>query len=175
MIFKRSGSPYYWYDFTFDGQRFRGSTKQTPKAAANQYAAELSTRAREDGPPSLPKRIPYFRDYVVVFINYIYKHNGLAPKSKAYYEDGIDLLLKTEIASKRIDQIRRTDIETMTLPEGSASWQNCALRTLRRMLHLAKEWKLLRDVPTIPLQEQRQRAEVFDPTIEQQIIDAAKQ
>jgi integrase len=175
MIFKRSGSPYYWYDFTFDGQRFRGSTKQTTKAAANQYAAELSTRAREDGPPSLPKRIPYFRDYVVVFINYIYKHNGLAPKSKAYYEDGIDLLLKTEIASKRIDQIRRTDIETMTLPEGSASWQNCALRTLRRMLHLAKEWKLLRDVPTIPLQEQRQRAEVFDPTIEQQIIDAAKQ
>lgn len=43
------------------------------------------------------------------------------------------------------------------------------------MLHLAKEWNLIREVPTIPLQEQRQRTEVFDPAIEQRISDAAKQ
>ena len=175
MIFKRSGSPYYWYDFTVDDQRQRGSTRQTTKAAASQYEAELITRAREDGPSSLRKRIPYFRDYVPVFRNYIRNHNKLAPKTKVYYEDGIGLLLKTEIASKRIDQIRRTDIETLTLPEGSGSWQNCPLRTLRRMLHLAKEWKLIREAPPVPLQEQRQRTGLFDPAAEQRIIDAAKQ
>jgi integrase len=174
MIFQRSGSPYWWYDFTVDGQRQRGSTKQTTRSAARQYEAELISRA-EEGPRSLRKRIPYFRDYVPVFRNYVASHNKLAPKSKAYYEDGVDLLLKTEVATKRLDQIQKPDIETLTLPDASGSWQNCALRTLRRMLHLAKEWKLIREVPSVPLQEQRQRAEVFDPVTEQRIIDAAKQ
>jgi integrase len=175
MIFKRSGSPYFWYDFTVAGERQRGSTKQTTKAAANQFEAELITRAREEGPTSLRKRVPYFRDYVPVFRNYVTKHNKLAASTKAYYEDGIRLLLKTEVASMRIDQIRRTDIETLTLPEGSGSWQNCALRTLRRMLRLAKEWKLIREAPTVPLQEQRQRSEVFEPALEQRILCEAKQ
>lgn len=31
---KRKGSPYYWYDFTVKGRRFRGSTKEDSKAAA---------------------------------------------------------------------------------------------------------------------------------------------
>jgi hypothetical protein len=117
MIFKRLGSPYYWYDFVSDGQRQRGSTKQTTRSAARQYEAELINRAKEEGPSSLQKRVPYFRDYVPVFKKYITNHNKLAPKTKAYYEDGVVLLLKTEVASKRIDQIRRTDIETLTLPE----------------------------------------------------------
>ena len=43
------------------------------------------------------------------------------------------------------------------------------------MLHLAKEWKLIREVPSVPLQEQRQRADVFDPATEQRIIYSAKQ
>lgn len=54
----------------------------------------MITRAREDGPSSLRKRIPYFRDYAIVFRDYIHKHNKLTPKSEAYYEDGVDLLLK---------------------------------------------------------------------------------
>lgn len=175
MIFQRPRSPYWWYDFTVDGERQRGSTRQTTRSAARQYESDLINRAKEDGPSSLRKRIPYFRDYVPVFRKYISKHNKLSPKTKAYYEDGVELLLKTEVASKRIDQIRKTDIETLALPEGSGSWQNCALRTLRRMLHLAKEWKLIREVPSVPLQEQRQRCEVFDPLTEQRIIDSAKQ
>jgi integrase len=43
------------------------------------------------------------------------------------------------------------------------------------MLKQAKEWRLLREVPVIPLFEQRQRREVFSPEVEQAIIAEARQ
>jgi integrase len=174
MIFRRSKSVFYWYDFTVAGGRYRGSTKQTSKTAAQQYESVLMAQIVEQGPSALPKKAPAFRDFVPCFRRYIEKHNNLAPKSKAYYRDGIGLLLESAIASKRLDQIRKSDVQTLQLP-GTASWQNCALRTLRRMLSQAKEWKLLREVPRVPLLAQRQRRDVFGPDIEQNIITEARQ
>jgi integrase len=114
------------------------------------------------------------REFVPRFRKFVEQHNHLAPKSKAYYEDGIGLLLNSSLRGKRLDKISKSDIQTLQLP-GSASWQNCARRTLRRMLWQAKEWKLLREVPRVPLLEQRQRRSVFDPTVEQKIIAEARQ
>jgi len=37
---------------------------------------------------------------------------------------------------------------------GSPSNANCALRTLRRMLHKAEEWKLIRNAPKIKLMKE---------------------
>jgi hypothetical protein len=79
-------------------------------------------------------------------------------------EDGIGLLLNSSVASMRLDHIKKAHIQTLQLP-GSASWQNCALSTLRRMLAIAKEWGLLCEVPTFPLLEQRQRRDVFDQEV----------
>jgi integrase len=174
MIYQRPGSPYWFYDFTLDGQRHRGSTKQKTKSAAREYESELLAQLKQDGPTALRKRVPSLREFEKVFRKYVQDHNKLAKKSKAYYYDGMRLLLETSLASMRINQIQRSDIDTLEL-KGSESWKNCALRTLRRMLKQAKEWRLIRDVPVIPLFEQRQRREVFSPEVEQAIIAEARQ
>ena len=53
-LFKRPGSPYWWYDFTAKGERYRGSSKKTSEREARIVAAELLTTAeravtRRDG------------------------------------------------------------------------------------------------------------------------------
>ncbi|HTF69811.1 MAG TPA: tyrosine-type recombinase/integrase, partial [Edaphobacter sp.] len=174
MIFKRNKSAYWYYDFTLAGDRYRRSTKEKTKNAAQAYEAALRTRISERGPSALPKRAPQFREFVPAFRGFIKHHTGLSPKSKAYYEDGIGLLLNSSVASMRLDHIKRSHIQTLQLP-GSASWQNCALRTLRRMLAIAKEWGLLWEVPTVPLLEQRQRRDVSDQEVEIQIAAEARQ
>jgi len=40
-LFRRPGHPYWWYDFTVRGARFRESTKETSKTAAFGKAATL--------------------------------------------------------------------------------------------------------------------------------------
>jgi integrase len=174
MIFKRDKSAYWYYDFTLAGDRYRGSTKEKTKNAAQAYEAALRTRISERGPSARPKKAPQFREFVPAFRGFIKHHTGLSPKSKAYYEDGIGLLLNSSVASMRLDHIKKSHIQTLQLP-GSASWQNCALRTLRRMLAIAKEWGLLWEVPTVPLLEQRQRRDVFDQEVEIQIAAKARQ
>jgi integrase len=174
MIFKRNKSAYWYYDFTLAGDRYRGSTKEKTKNAAQAYEAALRTRISERGPSARPKKAPQFREFVPAFRSFIKHHTGLSPKSKAYYEDGIGLLLNSSVASMRLDHIKRSHIQTLQLP-GSASWQNCALRTLRRMLAIAKEWGLVWEVPTVPLLEQRQRRDVFDQEVEIQIAAEARQ
>ena len=42
----------------------------------------------------------------------------------------------------RVDQITTDSAEQLKFP-GSAANANCALRTLRRMLHKAEEWKVI--------------------------------
>jgi len=50
----------------------------------------------------------------------------------------------------RLDLITKDDVEVFNFG-GSASNVNCALRTLRRMLHKAEEWNLLIKVPKFKL------------------------
>jgi hypothetical protein len=64
-------------------------------------------------------------------------------KSKAYYRDGWRMLSGTQPVGMRLDKIAAEDIDKLTF-SGAPANTNCALRTLRRMLHKAEEWKLLR-------------------------------
>src|ERR1039458_9105143 len=48
----------------------------------------------------------------------------------------------------RMDQITSDDAETTKFHESPHS-RNCAIRTLRRMLGKARDWKLIREVPRI--------------------------
>jgi hypothetical protein len=66
----------------------------------------------------------------------------LEDKTKTYYRDEWRLL-KTTTVNMRLDQITRDVIETLRF-SGASSNANCALRTLRRMLHKAEEWTLIR-------------------------------
>jgi hypothetical protein len=48
----------------------------------------------------------------------------------------------------RLDQITRDVAEVLKF-SGSSSNGNCALQTLRRMLHKAEEWKLIGTAPKL--------------------------
>ena len=67
-------------------------------------------------------------------------------KTRKYYRNGCRLLKVTPIFGMRLTEITTEDAERLNFP-GSAGNANCALRTLRRMLHKAEECKLIARAP----------------------------
>ena len=147
-LFKRPDYPYWWYDFTVRGKRFRGSTKETTKTAASQKVAQLLLSVAE-GRTAINRKAPLLAGFSERFFTYV-DNAKLADKSKSYLRDGWRLLDKTSIVKMRMDQITTEDINALKFP-GSAYNVNCALKTLRRMLHLAQDWDLIVKVPKLKL------------------------
>ena len=79
-LFKRPDHPYWWYDFTVRGERFRGSTKETRKAAAFGKAATLLAAVAE-GKSQTNKKAPVLSAFVERFMSYV-DNAKLAEKSK---------------------------------------------------------------------------------------------
>jgi hypothetical protein len=77
----------------------------------------------------------------------------LEAKTKTYYRDGWRLLKATTIVGMRLDQVTSDVVETLQFSSSSSS-ANCALRTLRRMLHKGEEWKLIRQAPKVKLMKE---------------------
>jgi integrase len=72
----------------------------------------------------------------------------LEQKTKDDYKNGRRLILQSVLCGMRMDQITSDDVETTKFHESHHS-RNCAIRTLRRMLGKARDWKLIREVPRI--------------------------
>jgi len=72
----------------------------------------------------------------------------LEEKTKKFYRNGWRLLKATPVAEMGVDQITGDRAEQLKFP-GSAANANCALRTLRRMLHKAEEWKMIGHAPKL--------------------------
>jgi integrase len=161
-LIKNARSPYWWYDFYFEGTRYRGSTGEKTKAAADTFAATALTRLTEGS--TLTKRghrAPTLRDFSKRFLAWAENSNTLKPNSRRYYTYGWRLLSFSVLASMPINQIttekidvmtfrrpvidRKTGKETRMLVDCSRAYTNQALRTLKAMLGKAKEWKVLRD------------------------------
>jgi hypothetical protein len=67
----------------------------------------------------------------------------LEEKTKKCHRSGWRLLKETLLAEMRVDQITGDCAEQLKFP-GSGANANCALRTLRRMLHKAEEeWRMI--------------------------------
>jgi hypothetical protein len=130
-LFKRPDHPYWWYDFTVRGERFRGSTKETRKTAAFGKAATLLAAVAE-GKSQTNKKAPVLSAFVERFMSYV-DNAKLAEKSKSYLRNGWRLLEHTNIVAMRMDRITAEDIDALPLPGGPYN-VNCALKTLRRML-----------------------------------------
>lgn len=56
---------------------------------------------------------------------------------------------------------------------GAPSNANCALRTLRRMLHKAEEWKLIRHAPKLKLKKEYRRSRRLDEDAEKKLLAGA--
>jgi len=76
------------------------------------------------------------------FQPYVETKHAAKPRTVEYYKDGIKMLLKSGLASSRLDQINDQGAQQFAsrLDHLSASRINCGLRPLRRALNLAVEW-----------------------------------
>jgi hypothetical protein len=169
-LFRRKNSDWWQYDFTVRGKRFRGSTKETTKTRAAEVAALKLHQAMEGNDPLL-KRTPVLRDFAVRFLEWAETTN-LEPKTKTYYQTGWRLLSVTPLAKMKLNCITGDDISAIRFP-ASASNANCALRTLRRMLNKAEEWKLLFRAPKFRLVKEHGRSLALDAGVEAKLITAA--
>jgi len=169
-LLKKKDSKFYWYDFTVAGRRYRGSTKETNEKRAAAIAAIKMSRAMEGKDP-LPKKAPPLEKFSERFLEWV-QAAKLEAKTKTYYTDGWRLLSKTPLAPLRLDQITAEEIDKLTF-SGAASNANCALRTLRRMLHKAEEWKVVRQAVKFKLLKEYGRTLRLDDEAETKLLAAA--
>jgi integrase len=94
--------------------------------------------------------------------------------TQRYYRNGWRLLQTTLLPNLRLDRITADVVEAVRF-SGSPSNGNNALRTLRRMLNKAREWKLIRDVPDFKLFKEEGRALRLDDEAEAKLAPLAEQ
>lgn len=116
----------------------------------------------------LPRRAPLLRDFSERFFKWV-EGAQLADKTKTYYNDGWRLIKLTKLGGMRLDEISNDDVETMKFPGGPAT-RNCALRTLRRMLHRAEDWNLIGRPPKLKLAKEHERRLRLDDDAEARLL-----
>jgi integrase len=153
-LFKKPKSKFYWYDFTVRGRRYRASTQETKSARALQVASLklASVMERTDPLPAKPAVLKEFADRFLEWVS----DSRLEEKTRKFYCNGWRLLKSTFVAMLRVDEITSDCAEQLKFP-GSAANANCALRTLRRMLHKAEEWKMIGHAPKIKMMKEHGR------------------
>ena len=171
-LFRKRNSKFYWYDFTVGGRRYRGSTKESNKTRAGAIAAMKLANATEGRDP-LPRKAPGLQEFSGRFLEWV-KNVKLEHKTKLYYRDGWRLLAASPIAGMRLDKIMADDIEALSFT-GSPSNANSALRTLRRILHKAEEWGVIRSVPKFRLVKEYGRSLRLDDDAERKLLIVAEQ
>ena len=119
-------------------------------------------QSEERGGVLLPRRSPVLREFSKRFLEWVDNQSMLKQKSKDYYANGWRLLADTDVAGMRLDAICQDDTGMLSFSGGPSNHNN-ALRTLRRMLGKAEEWRVLRAAPKIKLQQERERERISRP------------
>lgn len=168
-LYRQAGSKYWTADFVVNGRRYRKSTKQATKAKAGEVAAEFLRQAQRNEAPARRGRPATLRQFAEETFLPLSDANARTKEStKEYYRLGWRLLQGQPVAEMRLDGIRAPHIEAIRV-EGSPSTHNCALRTLRRMLHVAVDLDVLPKVPKFSLLSEHRRDQLITPDIEQRI------
>ena len=169
---RKARSPFWQYDFYFEGKRYRGSTGEKTKAAADTVAATTLTRLTEGSTiTKRSHRAPILREFSKRFLAWVQDSRNLKPKTRQFYLYGWRLLSLSRLASMPIDKLdkeiidctpfrrpvidRQTGLATDEIVDCSAAYASNALRTLKRMLGLAEEWGVISkrpkfSVPAVP-------------------------
>ncbi|HWC17564.1 MAG TPA: tyrosine-type recombinase/integrase [Terriglobales bacterium] len=135
--------------------------------------AGLKLAAAIEGSDPLDRKAPSLREFSKRFLEWL-ETARLEFQTQRYYRNGWRMLEPTAIAGMRMDRIKVDTVEALRFP-GSAANANNALRTLRRMLHKAKEAKLIREVPGFKLFKDHGRAFRLDDEAERKLLPVAKQ
>jgi integrase len=169
-LFNKAKSRFYWFDFTVRGQRYRGSTGETKAVHATKVASMKLAWALEHG-DLFPTKPTVLSELSKRFLTWL-EEARLEDKTRKFYKYGCRLLKVTSMFSMRLPDITTEDTERLRFP-GSAPNANCALRTLRRMLHKAEEWKLIARCPKVKLMKEHGRSLRLDDDAEERLLAAS--
>lgn len=100
---QREGSPYWWYDFTIGGVRFRGSTGQTHKGKAREVERDEQARAKDGQVQRGDWRL------IDALATY-WKEHGSSCDSEATIFHQLAMLRKGLGRDKRISKISNADL-----------------------------------------------------------------
>jgi integrase len=173
-LYRQAGSKFWTVDFVVNGRRYRKSTKQTTKARASEVAAEFLRQAQRNETPVRKGQMMKLRTFAEERFLPFVGASTLAEQSMLYYQAGWRMLKSKPVADLRLDSITTSVADTLEL-EGTGSNQNCALRTLRRMLSLAHEYGILQAAPRIKLRKENQRTAIWDAKSEEALLKVAPQ
>ncbi len=167
----------FWhYEFMIDGRRYRGSTKETTQSKAKHVESLIIAEVRNSGADPNYKRAPFLDEFALRFLAYVdaqVSAGQLDHDTRRYYRVGWNLLSNTAIAAMRIDRIGTSDAAVLNFGR-SPSHANQAFRTLRRMLNMAVEWKVLRVAPKIKTLEEHGRTALIESGTEDLILRHAE-
>ena len=166
-VYRRDGSPFYHYDFEWNGSRHRGSTKQNTEQKARLFESKLMAQLREDG--ILVRKSPTLEAFSPVFLNWVKNSQRITESTRKYYRQGWNLLASTKLKHIRMDQIRDEHVEVTTFSAGPSN-ANCAIRTLRRMFGKAKDDGLVARFPKLQLRDEAKRLLLMDDASEARIL-----
>jgi integrase len=154
-IFKRG--KVYWYHFVFNGEHIQRSSKQGNANVARQIEAAYKTSLAKGEVGIIEKKpAPTLKDFAQKFIDAIQVRCAAKPKTIEFYAQQLKRLLGFEpLASSRLDKISEGLIESFIQyriqQEVTPATVNRALATLRRLLRLAYDWKVIDRTPKIVL------------------------
>lgn len=168
-LYRKSKSKFYWFDFTVRGRRYRGSTQETRIARASKVASLRLAQILEGTDP-LPIKPTTLEELSRRFLAWL-TDARLEIKTKTYYCNGWHMLKSTPLPTMRVDEISNDFADSLKFT-GSSGNANCALRTLRRMLHKAEEWKLISRAPKIKLMKEHGRSLRLDENAERKLLAA---
>jgi integrase len=175
-IYKQEGSKYWIADFRVNGRRIRKSTKQTKRSAAQEAAMLMLREAKSDPVPApvQSKAIPTIEQFAKETFLPFLDACTLDPDTIYCYRNGWRLLKNTEYAHTPLDQVCFSDVDMLTVPGGPSNTNNMR-RTLRRMLSLAFDKKVLAACPRIRLVREKKRTAVYSPAMEKKVLEMAEQ
>jgi integrase len=178
----------YWYEFSFNGERIRESARTGNDKAARQIEAAHRVRLAKgeagihEQPPA-----PTLAEFAPRFQREIETVCADKPATMGFYEEKLRRLLSdSQLAGAHLDAIdesvidgykqRRTRQPSRYGRPLSPASVNRELATLRRLLRLAQEWKVLDRVPRIRLlRGERNREFVLSHALEPKYLEAAPQ
>ena len=183
---EKKQSAVWWYEFVFNGERYQQSTKTKNERAARQIeaAARVELAKGRAGLSARPAA-PTLRAFAPRFESAITTLCAEKPATVAFYAEKLRRLLEdSSLADKRLDEIEEGEIDGYKqrrtrqasrygTPVSPAS-VNRELATLRRMLRLAQEWKLIDRTPRIRmLRGEKNREFVVSHAAEPRYLAAA--
>jgi integrase len=161
MLYKRGGV--WWYEFVFKGERIRESSKVGNRRVAEQIEAARKTQLAK-GEVGIQHRKPAttLKEFAPRFVKAVEIHCAEKPLTVEFYKAKLKTLLADQnLASRRLDMIdecvveryvqARCQVRSRRKKALAPASINRELATLRRLLHLAHEWKEISLVPRIRL------------------------